>query len=132
AWVTASLRRSFPNWSWSGPDIPANKPAYAGFWTGYDGKIWVSVYSLGERLDPPEPAWDPAPGAPPPPLRHYREPNVYDVFESNGTYLGRVLLQRGQQLMRMKGNHAWGLLSDSLGVSYVARWRVEPPFQAPK
>jgi len=132
AWVTASLRRSFPNWSWSGPDIPAHKPAYAGFWTGYDGQIWVSVYSLGERLALPEPAWDAAPGAPPPPLRHYREPNVYDVFESNGTYVGRVRLERGQQIMRMRGNRVWGVLTDSLGVSYVARWRVEPSFQASK
>jgi hypothetical protein len=131
AWVTASLRSSFPNWSWTGPDIPARKPAYASFSTGYDGMIWVSVYSPGEPLDPPEPAWDATPGAPLPPLRHYREPNDYDVFETHGTYLGRVRIQRGQQLMRMRGNHAWGVLTDSLGVSYVARWRVEPPFQPP-
>lgn len=126
--LTASMRSQFPNWSWNGPDIPAYKPAYASVWTGYDGRIWVSLCSRAEALKVPEPAWDSTPGSPPPPLRHYREPNVYDVFESNGTYLGRVRLKRGQQLMRMRGNNTWGVLTDSLGVAFVARWRVEPPF----
>lgn len=127
-WLTAIMRQSFPNWSWNGPDIPAQKPAYKSLSTGYDGRIWVQLYSRGEALVPPEPAWDPSPGTPPPPITHYREPNVYDVFESNGKYVGRVRLERGQQIMRMRANDVWGMLTDSLGVDYVARWRIEPPF----
>ncbi len=128
-WLTTSMRSQFPNWSWNGPDIPAYKPAYASVWTGYDGRIWVSIYSRAEPLKVPEPAWDSTPGNPPPPLRHYREPNVYDVFESDGTYLGRLRVNRGQQVWRMRGNNVWGVLTDSSGVAYVARWRVEPPFE---
>jgi len=66
------------------------------------------------------------------PPQHYREPNVYDVFAPNGVYFGRVHVDRGQEIMRMRDNRVWGVLTDTSGVAYVARWRVEPPFRPPK
>jgi hypothetical protein len=69
---------------------------------------------------------------PPMPPQHYREPNVYDVFTPDGLYLGRVQADRGQDIMRMRAGRVWGVLTDSLGVAYVARWRVEPPFSLSK
>ncbi|HJU72321.1 MAG TPA: hypothetical protein VJ717_01135, partial [Gemmatimonadaceae bacterium] len=58
----------------------------------------------------------------------YAEPNVYDVFEADGTYLGRVRVNRGDRVLRMRGDKLWGVFKDSLDVAYLARWRVEPPF----
>lgn len=125
--LTWVMRTIDPSWKWSGPSIPTVKPAYESLHSGEDGRIWVKVHTTAQRIENPE-EHVAEPGVPPRPLRRYGEPNVYDVFAPNGTYLGRVRGDQNQTLMRMRGNFAWGVLTDSLGVAYVARWRVHPPF----
>jgi hypothetical protein len=124
-WV---MRTIDPNWKWSAPSIPGMKPAYSELMSGEDARIWVKVHTTAERIEQPE-EHIAEPGVAPRPVRRYGEPNVYDVFEPNGTYLGRVRFGREYDIHRARGNLAWGVLTDSLGVAYVARWRVEPPFQ---
>ncbi len=129
--LTYAMRSVVPDWHWSGPGIPRDKPAYSGLKASEDGRIWVKLHTTAERVE----AEDPPPGEPgqaPPPVRRYAEPNVFDVFEASGVYLGRVRADRSHFVMRMRGNHVWGELTDSSGVAFVARWRVEPPFQPTK
>ncbi len=130
AMTTWSLRGSIPDWKWPGAEIPATKPAYGGFRISDDGRIWVYLHSVAEKAEEGDAAV-PAPGMPPPPVQRYREPNVCDVFEPDGEYLGRVRTDRNVQVERMRGNRVWGVFTDSLGIAYVARWRVEPPLQPP-
>jgi hypothetical protein len=126
--LTWAMRTIDPNWQWSGPSMPETKAAYEQLQSGDDARIWVKIHSTAERLEnPEEPRAEP--GQPPRPIQRFGEPNVYDVFEPNGMYLGRVRGDQNQELMRMRGNQVWGVLTDSLGVTYVARWRVQPPFQ---
>jgi hypothetical protein len=130
ALLTWDMREIDPSWNWSGPGIPKTKPAYSALISGEDGRIWVALHATGQRVDSEE---EPAASdrSRQRPARRYVEPNVYDVFESGGAFLGRVRAERSQRVLRMRGNRVWGVLSDSLGVGYFARWRVEPPFPAP-
>ncbi|MGQ0639451.1 MAG: 6-bladed beta-propeller [Gemmatimonadaceae bacterium] len=128
--LTWHMRTAVPDWNWSGPSIPGSKPAYSRLLSGEDGRIWVKLHMIAEPVES-EDAPIPEPGQPRPPVRRLREPNVYDVFEPSGVYLGRVRVDRRQEIHRMDGDRVWGVLTDSLGVAYVARWRVDPPFSAP-
>lgn len=128
--LTWAMRGVDPNWNWSGPNLPEAKPAYERLQSSEDARIWVKVYATAERTEPEDPP-PPQPGQPPRPVQRYAEPNVYDVFDPGGSFLGRVRGDRSQRFMRMRGDRVWGVLTDSSGVAYVARWRVEPPFQPP-
>ncbi len=88
----------------------------------------MKLRAIAERVETDE-APISQPGQLRPPMQRFAEPNVYDVFDASGAYLGRVRANRSQDVLRMRGDRVWGVLTDSLGVAYVARWRVEPPFQ---
>ena len=126
--ILSALRRTDPGYQWNGPDIPDLKPAYRGLSVGDDGRIWVTVSQPSEPVAPEE-----APSGPPGgggPLRTWREPTVYEVFEPSGQFLGRVAVPPRANVMRMRGNHAWGAVVDSLDIPYVTRFRIEPAFGA--
>ena len=125
------IRLSIPEWSWKGPAVPATKPAYSSILGSEDGALWVAIHSDAVRVATVDSAAA-APGMPAMPPQYYREPNIYDVFAPNGVYFGRVQVDRGQEIMRMRAGRVWGVVTDSLGIAYVARWRVEPPFSTVK
>ena len=62
-----------------------------------------------------------------PPIDQWPEPPVYDVFQPDGTWLARLQAPDRFVPMYMRGDHVWGVVRDSLDVSYVMRWRVTPP-----
>jgi hypothetical protein len=127
-YVTWQIRWSIPNWNGPINSIPDTKPAYSGFRIASDGRIWVALHGLAERVEKPD-TFSASGGMAPPPVVRFKEPNVFDVFESDGTYLGRVRADRKGEVLAIRGDKVWGVLTDSLGVAYVARWRVEPPFE---
>ena len=114
------------------PDVPREKPPIRFISFDLDGRLWVSISQPSERFEPP----------PPPPARagaaqqsvpvlRWREPNVYDLFESSGTYLGRVAVPYNVRLqisawapIQSRGNHVWGVAVDSDGVQTVHRYRI--------
>jgi hypothetical protein len=123
--ITQVMRRLNPAWSWTGPEIPNQKPAIRDFTVADDGRIWVRVYTPGEPIPTEDLA--PVPPGPNPPVQiTTREPNLYDVFSADGRLLGRVAPPARTRLVRMKGNTAWGVQLDSLDVPYAVRFRVEP------
>ena len=77
----------------------------------------------GERYMPDPPA-TPAPGAGPV-LPRWREPAVWDVFEPDGRYLGRVAKPTNIAMLRMSRNRVWGTLADDDGVQLVKRFRID-------
>jgi hypothetical protein len=119
--ATQSLRRTDPNWRWSGPDIPDTKPAFRGLYAGRDGRIWVMLHQPGVEGD--DPAFDPAnPNAI---EDRWKEPLAFDVFEPDGRYLGRVTGPMGLGLFVFEGDRVWAVSRDGLGVQRVVRMRVE-------
>lgn len=123
--LTTQMLRVDPRWTWSGPDLPANKPFFRGLTVGVDGRIWAMRSMPGERLALAE-----ADGEPPSrqsrPVARWREPVAFDVFEPDGRYVGFLPLPPQQWPLYMNGDTVWGIEKDSLDVPYVTRWRLSP------
>lgn len=133
AQIERSMRRLDPNWNWTGAPIPSTKPAYERFLVGEDGRIWVRVFTAAEPIPVEElPTPRPNPNGPPPIVLTTREPVVFDVFEADGRFLGRVKLPPRSRVLRTRGNAAWGTVRDADDVDYAARFRIEPALPAPQ
>lgn len=62
-----------------------------------------------------------------PPVPRFREPVVFDVFEKDGRYLGRVDAPAAFSTWPrpvFRGDNVWGTERDTLGVQYVVRYRI--------
>ena len=121
--IFAALRRQQPSGGGEAPTpVPATKPLIRELATGADGRIWVRPYQPSvERAEPVDTTLPPERRP-----RRWTEPTVWDVFESDGTYLGRVPLPGRATLHAMRGEHAWGTVRDGDDVPYLVRWRIQP------
>ncbi len=123
AQTTRSMRGTDPNWRWSGPAIPDSKPAYSRLYTGADGRIWVQVPRPGIEEDNPD--FDPSETGSTRTV--WRQPVAFDVFESDGTFLGTVVAPDGFSTFPtpiFDGDLVWGVTRDDFGVQRIVRWRV--------
>ncbi len=122
--VSRAMRRLDPSWRWNGPPIPQKKPILRRIYAGEDGRIWALLYQPSKRVadDESEPGPD---GRPPVP--QFREPTVFDVFEQDGRYLGRVAapaaFSTGVRPI-FRGDNVWSTERDELGVQYVVKYRI--------
>lgn len=123
--ITYSMGRTQPGWSWSGPSLPDTKAPLTSLFIGRDGRIWAQVAQESERI--PEVELTP-PRDPKQPVNHFRTPVVYEVFSSEGIFLGRVEFGRRMRLMDADGDVVWGITRDADDLPGVARFRVEPAF----
>lgn len=122
--VTRNLRQVQPNWRWSGPGIPDRKPFFDALFVGRDGRIWVTVPQPGVEVEDPD--YDPQDPQSVP--DRWREPVAYDVFQEDGTYLGRVATPMGfsnRPTPVFKGDTVWAVTRDDLGVQRVVRFHVQ-------
>ena len=126
--VTHNMRQTDPGWDWDGPAIPDVKPAFRSVMVDADGRIWVDLYAPAEPI-PAEEIVEPEPGADEAPPARWREPTRFDVFEPDGTYLGRIEAPRGFQTYpraAIEGDRVWAVVRDELDVPYLVRFRIEP------
>lgn len=106
--ATENMVQSFPGWTWNGPGVPAEKPAFRGLFTGAEGRIWVLRSQPGRKDAEGE----------------WTEPVLFDVFEPDGRYLGEA---RGPEGMRtwpeplFRGDTAWAAVESADGVMQVKR-----------
>lgn len=130
--LTERMGRTQPGWSWNGPDIPKVKPFYAGLSVGEDGRIWLpiipevtpvvgSVSSMGAGMGrvgrgPPRSADSRSSGTP--------RPALFDVFETDGTYLGQVRIPPRVSTVVRRGDYVWGVEFDEDDVQRVVRFRI--------
>jgi hypothetical protein len=138
--ITTNFRNSYPGWRWNGPQIPDTKPPFRGIAVGDDGRIWVQLSQPGveipddEREDASAAGAGRPGGAPPAPRApRFREPITYDVFEADGTYLGRVRTPDGFSQFPepvFRGDYVWAVQRDELDVPQVVRYRVTPVSEA--
>jgi hypothetical protein len=121
--LTMNMRQTEPGWRWNGPPIPDVKPAFGSILAGRDGRIWVQVPQPGVEGDDPD--YDPKDQRSTP--NRWKEPLAFDVFEEDGTYLGRVHPPEGFQLYPtpvFDGEYVWAVVEDDLGVERVARYHL--------
>lgn len=104
--------------------LPDEKPAYRGFFPGLDGTIWVHVHVPAEKREVTA-----APDSDGPPAITWAEPWVFDAFEADGTYLGRVLIPPRTSISAFSRTDLWGVRRRDFDEQYAVRLRVEDPRQ---
>jgi hypothetical protein len=102
--------------------IPDTKPIFQEFWPGIDGTIWVLLHTPAEKR--PATA-EPDPERPPPVT--WVEPRVFDVFEGDGAYLGRVRIPPRTSILVFSREMLWGYRLGDFDEQYVVRLRVSNP-----
>jgi hypothetical protein len=126
--VAENMRRQFPGWRWNGPPVPDTKPPYRGLFAGDDGRIWVVVSQPGVEMMSEAEAREEEERTDVRPVR-FREPVVFDVFEADGRYIGRVETPAGFSLSPqpiMRGDQVWATIRDELDVTYIVQYRIAP------
>lgn len=121
------LRQVKPDWSWDGPDVPAEKPAYFDLNVDDGGRIWASLSVASEPA--PDAASPVRPGnqAPaPPPIRFRDRENRWEIFQPDGHYLGRLVATRLFTPYVMRGDTTWGVMVDEDDVPTVVKMRITP------
>jgi hypothetical protein len=103
------------------PPLPRAKPIFRAFLIGGDGRIWVEVSMPSERCST-------APrvnsrGTMEPQLG-WCEPRVFDVYEPDASFIGRVGLPSDLDLYHVKENTVWGVVRNADGVPAVKRYRI--------
>jgi hypothetical protein len=124
--IAANFRRMVPGWRWDGPAIPDLKPAFRRIYTGRSGRIWIMVHTPGVEGEDPD--YDPT--DPNDVEERWSEPVAFDVFESDGTYLGRVAAPDGMSPWPapvFDGDTVLAVVRDEFDVPRVVRFRVVPP-----
>jgi len=114
-------------WLWKGPRPPEQKPYYHQLIVGRGGRLWVwpghLQVPIKRGFPPVTTAWqDPTTG-------------TFDVFESDGRFLGQVLLPDGVVYQWFSGVEApffagdtvWTVRRDTLDVRYIDRMIIEWP-----
>lgn len=90
--------------------VAESLPLISGLWhSPTDGRMWVGIPGPG------------ASGEPPSVIR------AFDVYASDGSYLGRVPSPTGFELHRVKGRLLYGSFRDSLDVPGVRVYRLVEP-----
>lgn len=116
--IAGRMRRTDPSWRWSGAGVPREKPVMRRLQPAEDGRLWVLLHQPSVQHQQPSPDGG---------VRvSFTEPAVYDIFESDGVYLGRVHVPERTALFVMRGSHAWGVARDSLDVQHIRRYRLNP------
>lgn len=121
--IVGIIRRSLPGWNWDGPAIPSHKPFFQELLAGRNGRIWVRLWTEGRPVDnvdhdPDDPGSLPV---------IWEEETRYDVFESDGTYLGVVVAPDEFSTFPapvFDGDHVWAVTAGELGVQRVVRYRI--------
>lgn len=119
-----SIRRTQPDWDWTGPAVPDTRPPFTGIVAGRDGRIWVQLSTeakpvVNDAHDPDNPRSAPV---------TWESPVRYDAFEPDGTYLGTLDTPRGFLVGPAEpifdGDHVWSVTRDEPGVQRVVRYRI--------
>ncbi len=97
------------------------KPAYRGLFPGEDGTVWVRLYGPVH----PKPDYVPAEEGERP-VWPFIEESRFDVFASDGSYLGEVRVPAGVSIAVFGLDDLWGTRRGDLSESYVVRMHLEP------
>jgi hypothetical protein len=115
-----------PEWmAKTGPlhKVPPIKPAFQSLAVDEDDRLWVQRHVRSVEnpnvADTANPRFSIT-------GRWYEPVKAWDVFRSDGTYLGRVTLPGKAEILFSRGDDAWGTLEDENGAISVIHWRITP------
>ncbi|MGE0354195.1 MAG: 6-bladed beta-propeller [Gemmatimonadales bacterium] len=123
AMITWQMRRTDPAWTWNGPDLPRSKAPLLWLTVTRDGRIWTRVAVPSERIPDAEVA---TPVNDEQPVSHYRNPEIFEVYEPDGRFLGRIDCHCRISLVDAEGDTVWGIVRDENDLPAIVRFRVEP------
>jgi hypothetical protein len=103
--------------------LPDRKLPYAYFLADERGRVWVRRAVEARKDELVEPASEES--SQPPPFT-WVEPEVYDVFEPDGTYLGEVRFPWRTRPLFVRGDTAWGVRRGELDEQYIVRLLIAP------
>jgi len=126
--ATANMRSTQPDWSWTGPGIPTQKPAFSSLLVDTTGRIWVRRPGPGfhvqeECNENPEPG-DPFGTA------CWDETTSWEVFDSEGRFLGGIDVPEGVGMFPepyVRDDVFLAVYQDDLGTVMVKRYTIVPP-----
>jgi len=127
--ISVNMRRQYPGWRWNGPPIPETKPPFTGMFADADGRIWVILSQPGVPTMTAEEARETETRTGRAPMR-FRQPLAFDVFASDGSYLGRVdapATLRSEPEPVVIGDQMWAVTRDELDVATVVRFHIVLP-----
>jgi hypothetical protein len=124
--ITFNMRRTQPGWTWNGPDIADAKAPLAGITVARDGNIWARVATPFELIPEAELAPQRDKAAP---VQRWRAPTIYEVYSSDGRFLGRIPMPQRTTMLQADGEYFWGTTRDDDDLPSVVRFRVVPPFR---
>lgn len=125
--ITRNFQQNYPGWRWNGPPIPDTKPPFRSISVGEDGRIWVMVSQPSTEILTEAEAQVEFERTQRMPER-FRERVAYDVFEPDGTFLGRVETPEGFSSFPepiFRGDYVWATLRDENEVTYIVRFRID-------
>lgn len=109
-WMEREPRYNPPAGEW----LPSTMPPYRGITVAGDGRIWVRRNTTPRPIEV-----RPVPNAPPPVA--WSQPYWFDVFESDGRFLGGIRFPDSIEPMLFGVNHVWGLRRGDFDEQYVVR-----------
>jgi 6-bladed beta-propeller len=115
-WMEAQPTSRAPEGEW----IPDHMPPFSGLQVADDGNAWVR-----RNVTPIETESAGSEGGPPPVT--WRQPHVYDVFDSDGRYLGEVTFAKDIEPLLFGRGTIWGIRRGSFDEEYVVRMSLAQP-----
>jgi hypothetical protein len=122
--LTRSAKQENAAWNGKLPTIPDVKPVFGSMFTARDGRIWVQVAGAAEAVPIAE-RLKPRAGRPAP-VMNWRSATVWEVYERNGTFLGRIPFSKNGVPTHAFGNEVWVRETTPDGFAAIVRYRVEP------
>jgi 6-bladed beta-propeller len=122
--ISKRFRDRYPGWRWNGPEIPDVMPPFSEVYSGIDGRIWVVLNQ--PVVEESNPDFDPAEEGSLP--TRWRTSTAYDVFETDGTYLGQVATPddfRPDPQPVFGPDWVVATTRDELGVQRIVRFRID-------
>jgi hypothetical protein len=113
--------------------VPSEKPPWAWFRVDPEGRLWVQRYAPG--FTQPETLWEQELRERyENPQRMWRQPNVYDVIDPQGRFLGSLRFPGSSRppaddqfrIIHAQGMYVWTVERGQFGEQYVIRYRIEP------
>jgi hypothetical protein len=126
---TAQFQRDFGSWRWNGPSVPDTKPPYRDILVSEDGCVWVLTSQRGAATMTEAEAREEEARTRVPPIR-YEEPTAFDVFASDGRFLGPVRVPPSFGTFPepiVRGDTVWAVTRDELDVATIVRFRIVHP-----
>lgn len=118
--ITQFFQRMVSGWRWDGPPIPRVKPPISWLHSGRDGTLWVRVAQPGTVI--------PEKGRSANARTFVHEPIAFDVFQSDGRFLGRISAPAELQLQPypvFDRDYVWAVAIDENDVQFIVRYRIE-------